>query len=72
MPTRRTKTLMIRDQFKSAYDNGQTLRQIGDFHKVSPGTVRNALLDLGVTLRNRGRRATTVEESHDGDYSQTL
>ena len=56
MPTRRTKTLMIRSQFKTAYENHKTLREIAAFHGVSSGTVRNALIDLGVPLRSRGRK----------------
>jgi hypothetical protein len=52
----RNKLSTVREQVEEAYKNGATLRQIGDVHDCSPGTVRNILEELGVTLRSRGRR----------------
>ncbi len=52
----RVKLTTARDQIRDAYRNGATLRQIGDVHEVSPGTVRNLLIEMGETLRPRGRR----------------
>jgi hypothetical protein len=46
----------VREQVGEAYQNGATLRQIGEVHSVSAGTVRNVLLELGIKLRSRGRR----------------
>ena len=58
MTTRlRNKLAMSQEQVRDAYKNGATLRQIGDVHGVSAGTVRNLLLEMGVKLRNRGRRS---------------
>lgn len=57
MTTRlKNKLAMHHDQVREAYRNGATLRQIGEVHGVSPGTVRNVLVDLGESLRSRGRR----------------
>ncbi len=57
MTTRlRNKLSMVHEQVREAYRNGATLRQIGDVHGVSPGTVRNVLKEMGETLRLRGRR----------------
>lgn len=50
------KLAMVHEQVREAYRNGATLRQIGDVHGVSPGTVRNVLIEMGETLRLRGRR----------------
>jgi hypothetical protein len=50
------KLAMAREQVREAYRNGATLRQIGEVHDVSPGTVRNVLMEMGETLRPRGRR----------------
>ena len=44
------------EQIREAYRNGATLRQIGELHEVSPGTVRNKLIELGEEMRPRGRR----------------
>lgn len=52
----KNKLSMVRPQVREAYRNGATLRQIGDVHGVSPGTVRNALIEMGEELRARGRR----------------
>lgn len=57
------KLTTVRDQVCSAYRNGATLREIGDLHGVSPGTVRNVLIEMGETLRSRGRRRK--EEARD-------
>ena len=58
MTTRlRNKLATSREQVRDAYKNGATLCQIGDVHGVSAGTVRNLLLEMGVELRNRGRRS---------------
>lgn len=59
----RNKLATAREQVREAYLNGATLRQIGEVHSVSPGTVRNVLKDMGVTLRSRGRRKKA--ETHD-------
>lgn len=57
MTTRlRNKLAMVHEQVREAYRNGATLRQIGDVHGVSPGTVRNVLKEMGENLRSRGRR----------------
>ncbi len=61
MTTRlRNKLATAHDQVVDAYNNGATLRQIGDVHGVSPGTVRNLLRELDVPMRNRGRRRKSV------------
>ena len=52
----RNKLATAREQVKEAYENGATLRQIGEVHGVSAGTVRNVLREMGVELRPRGRR----------------
>lgn len=52
----RNKLSTAREQVREAYRNGATLRQIGDAHNCSPGTVRNVLEEMGETLRSRGRR----------------
>jgi len=57
------KLSMAREQVRAAYRNGATLRAIGEVHGVSPGTVRNVLIELGETLRARGRRKKA--EMHD-------
>jgi hypothetical protein len=57
MATRlKNKLAMAEDQVKEAYENGATLREIGEVHEVSAGTVRNKLIELGIDLRPRGRR----------------
>ena len=57
MTTRlKNKLATVRPQVQEAYRNGATLRQIGDVHGVSPGTVRNVLIEMGETMRSRGRR----------------
>jgi len=57
MTTRlRNKLSTSHEQVLTAYRNGATLRQIGDVHGVSPGTVRNVLKEMGESLRSRGRR----------------
>jgi hypothetical protein len=52
----RNKLATAKEQVREAYLNGATLRQIGEVHGVSPGTVRNALIEMGEKLRPRGRR----------------
>lgn len=52
----RNKLATAKEQVKEAYRNGATLREIGDVHGVSPGTVRNSLIEMGENLRPRGRR----------------
>jgi hypothetical protein len=47
---------MDREPVAEAYRNGATLRQIGEVYGVSPGTVRNVLIEMGVEMRPRGRR----------------
>jgi hypothetical protein len=49
------------EQVADAYKNGATLRQIGDVHSVSAGTVRNLLKELGIPLRARGRRSKAAQ-----------
>jgi transposase len=57
MTTRlRNKLAVVREKVLEAYRNGATLRQIGEVHGVSPGTVRNVLKEMGESLRSRGRR----------------
>ena len=57
MTTRlKNKLSTVREQVREAYRNGATLRQIGEVHSVSPGTVRNVLVEMGEALRRRGRR----------------
>ena len=64
MPTKLSNKLaMVTEQVREAYRNGASLRQIGDLHSVSAGTVRNALIELGEPLRSRGRRRKA--ELHD-------
>lgn len=53
------KLSMAREQVRDAYRNGATLRQIADLHGTSIGTVRNLLIELGESLRPRGRRHNT-------------
>ena len=81
MSTRlKNKLAMARDQFREAYRNGATLREIGEVHGVSAGTVRNVLIELGETLRSRGRRKKgdthdprilPVEPQASGEEAQT-
>lgn len=52
----RNKLSMAKEQVREAYRNGATLRQIAELHGASPGTVRNVLIEMGETLRHRGRR----------------
>ena len=57
MSTRlKNKLATAREQVREAYKNGATLRQISEVHGVSAGTVRNVLIEMGETLRARGRR----------------
>lgn len=51
------KLAAIREVVCEAYRNGATLREIAEVHGVSPGTVRNALKEMGVEMRSRGRRS---------------
>lgn len=50
------KLAAIKEVVVEAYKNGATLREIAEVHAVSPGTVRNALKEMGVEMRSRGRR----------------
>lgn len=80
MTTRlRNKLAASHDQVRDAYRNGATLRQIGDVHGVSPGTVRNVLKELGEEMRPRGRRTRaasvdprilSLESQTDSNYTQ--
>jgi hypothetical protein len=55
MDKRRFKRLeIVSDEIVTAYQNGMTLREIGDLHKASPSTVSNPLESRGVTRRRRG------------------
>lgn len=64
MSTRlKNKLATAREQVRAAYRNGATLRQIGEVHGVSAGTVRNVLIEMGETLRSRGRRKKI--DTHD-------
>ncbi len=58
MTTNRLKNKLAahKEQVSEAYSNGATLREIGDIHNVSAGTVRNCLIEQGVSLRPKGRR----------------
>ena len=57
MTTRlRNKLATAHEEVSEAYRNGATLCQIGEFHGVSSGTVRNILKELGVEMRSRGRQ----------------
>ena len=51
-----SKLAMVRDQVVEAYNRGATLIELGKAHEVSPGTVRNVLLEEGVEMRSRGRQ----------------
>lgn len=63
MTTRlRNKLATAHDQVRDAYRNGATLRQIGDVHGVSPGTVRNLLREMDEPMRSRGRRPNKVSK----------
>lgn len=59
----KNKLTTAQEQVKSAYLNGATLREIGDVHNASAGTVRNCLIEMGVTLRSRGRRKKDEEDT---------
>jgi len=50
------KLATAREEVREAYRNGATLRQIAEVYSVSSGTVRHALIEMGETLRSRGRR----------------
>lgn len=64
MTTRlKNKLVTVNEQVREAYRNGATLRQIGEVHGVSAGTVRNSLIEMGEALRRRGRRKKA--EMHD-------
>lgn len=57
MTTRlKNKLFAVREQVREAYRNNATLRQIGEVHGVSAGTVRNLLIEMDEPLRRRGRR----------------
>ena len=80
MATRlKNKLATAHEQVREAYRNGATLRQIGEVHGVSAGTVRNVLREMGETLRPRGRRKKAdthdprilaVEPSAEGDSDE--
>ncbi len=55
------KLVAVQEVIREAYENGATLREIAEVHAVSPGTVRNSLRELGVEMRNRGRRKTVKD-----------
>lgn len=52
----RKKLLFDEQLIVDAYNNGLTLREIGDFHKVSYITVRRVLMEKGIPMRPRGRK----------------
>lgn len=58
----RNKLASSKDQIVSAYKNGTTLRELAELHEVSAGTVRNLLVEEGVTMRARGRRKMPENE----------
>ena len=62
MATRlKNKLATAEEQVRAAYRNGATLREIGEVHGVSAGTVRNKLIELGEEMRPRGRRKKEVD-----------
>jgi transposase-like protein len=62
MPTGlKNKLATVKEPVKEAYENGATLREIAEVHDVSTGTVRNCLIEMGVELRNRGRRRKSTD-----------
>lgn len=69
MATRlKNKLATAEEQVREAYRNGATLREIGEVHGVSAGTVRNKLIELGEEMRRRGRR----KKNQDDDDSRVL
>ena len=52
----KNKLAAEREQVREAFRNGATLRKIAEVYGASPGTVRNVLIELGETMRPRGRR----------------
>lgn len=62
----KNKLSTAHEQVREAYLNGATLRQIAEVHGVSPGTVRNVLIEMGVELRARGRRKRVEEKDPRG------
>ena len=52
----RNKLSTVHEPVIEAYRNGATIRAIADIYNVSPGTVRNLLIEEGETMRSRGRR----------------
>ncbi len=52
----RNKLNHVATEVVTAYENGLTLKELGAFHGVSQGTIRNLLESKGIKLRGRGRR----------------
>lgn len=53
------KTFKAKDlkSMQSQYKKGATLAEIGAKYDCSPSTIRNRLLEAGVEMRPRGKRA---------------
>lgn len=72
----RNKLVTAKTEVVEGYKNGLTIRQLGEIHKVSPGTIRNCLISNGVTLRRRGRKGKTpkfkLKGTNHGYSEQTL
>lgn len=62
MTSFKNKLATAKEQVRDAYLNGATMREIAEVHGVSPGTVRNALIELGVNRRRPGRKAGKKKE----------
>lgn len=74
---RQRKLNVERPIIVESYNNGMTLRELADFHKVSPTTIRRLLVEEGVSIRRRGPQgpqknsATPVVQDHSSETSET-
>jgi len=54
--TFKRKLAPVKGYVIEGYSNGATIRDLAITYDVSPGTIRNLLIDNGITLRSPGRR----------------
>ncbi len=63
-------------QIKAAYESDQhvTLDELARKHDCSKGTIRNCLINQGVTMRSKGRRKGSIikKETNNGVFQQSV
>jgi hypothetical protein len=61
MRTFKRKLASVKGYIIEGYTYGSTLRDLAITYDVSPGTIRNLLIDNGISLRSPGRRRANKE-----------